>query len=88
MTLRPGGADRALAGTGMEHLVRTLIGLALGVALFVLGIPSLISLNRHLGLFASFGYEQAVLAMLLVLVTVIAVQLTGLKPPSPPSRKD
>lgn len=68
-------------------LLRTLIGLALGIALFVLGIPTLISLNRNFGLFSNFGYEQAVLGMLLVLVSVIAVQVTGIKPPPPPSSR-
>lgn len=69
-------------------MLRTLIGLALGIVLFVLGIPTLISLNRNIGLFSEFGYEQAVLGMLLVLACVIAVQLTALKPPPPTSRKD
>ena len=68
--------------------MRTLIGLALGIVLFVLGIPALLSLNRRLGLHSNFDYDQAVLGMLLVLACVIAVQLTGLKPPPPSKPRD
>lgn len=73
---------------GSEELLRTLIGLALGVVLFVLGIPTLISLNRHLGLFPSFGYDQAVLGILLVLGCIVAVHLTVPRPPSSPKSKE
>lgn len=61
--------------------MRTLIGLVVGVALFLVGIPVLQSVMAHTGYYDQFTYEQAVLAMLLVLATVIAVQLTALKPP-------
>jgi len=61
--------------------VRTLIGLTLGVALFLVGIPVLQSLVKNAGYYDNFTYEQAVLAMLLVLAAVVAVQLTALKPP-------
>jgi hypothetical protein len=65
--------------------VRTLIGLVLGVVLFALGVPALQSVVKNFGYYDQFTYEQAVLGMLLVLATVIAVQLTGLK--SPPSKE-
>jgi ABC-type branched-subunit amino acid transport system permease subunit len=61
--------------------VRTLIGLVLGVVLFIFGIPVLQSVVRQAGYYDPFTYEQAVLAMLLILASVIAVQLTGLRPP-------
>ena len=68
--------------------MRTVIGLALGILLFLLGIPALLTLNRHFGWYDNFGYEQALLAMLLVLGCVIAAQLTALKPPPPPKNRD
>jgi len=61
--------------------VRTLIGLVLGVVLFVFGIPVLQSVVRHFGYYDPFTYQDAVLAMLLVLASIIAVQLTALRPP-------
>lgn len=61
--------------------MRTLIGLALGIALFLVGVPVLQSLVTHAGYYQNFTYEQAVLGMLLVLACVIAAQLTELKPP-------
>ena len=61
--------------------MRTLIGLVLGIALFLVGIPVLQSVVRLTGYYDNFTYEQAVLAMLLVLASVIAAQLSGLKPP-------
>ena len=72
----------------MLYLLRTLIGLALGILLFILGIPTVLSLNRRFGLYPDFGYTEAVLGMLLVLACVIAVQLSGLKPPRPPVNKE
>jgi len=62
--------------------VRTLIGVALGVVLFVFGIPILQSLVRFAGLYDGFGYQEAVLGLLLILAAVIVVQLTA--PRSPP----
>lgn len=61
--------------------MRTVIGLVLGVVLFLLGVPVLQSVMMHTGYYDRFTYEQAVLAMLLVLASVIAAQLSGLKPP-------
>ncbi|MGV3723566.1 MAG: hypothetical protein ACO1SX_21935 [Actinomycetota bacterium] len=61
--------------------MRTLIGLVVGVALFLLGVPVLQSVMIHTGYYDQFTYEQAVLAMLLILATVVAAQLTALKPP-------
>lgn len=61
--------------------MRTLIGLVLGIALFLVGIPVLQSVVKNVGYYDNFTYEQAVLAMLLVLACVIAAQLTALKPP-------
>jgi hypothetical protein len=61
--------------------VRTLIGLVVGVALFLLGVPVLQSVMLHTGYYDQFTYEQAVLAMLLILASIIAVQLTALRPP-------
>ncbi|MCC2672098.1 MAG: hypothetical protein K0Q72_4570 [Armatimonadetes bacterium] len=61
--------------------MRTLIGLVLGIVLFLFGIPVLQSVVKLTGYYDNFTYEQAVLAMLLVLASVIAVQLTALKPP-------
>lgn len=66
--------------------MRTLIGLVIGIALFLLGIPVLQSAVRHAGYYDNFTYEQAVLAMLLILACIIAAQLTALKPP--PSDKN
>jgi hypothetical protein len=61
--------------------VRTLIGLVLGIALFLVGIPVLQSVVKRFGYYDNFTYEQAALAMLLVLASVIAAQLTALRPP-------
>ena len=61
--------------------MRTLIGLVLGIVLFLIGIPVLQSFVKLTGYYDNFSYEQAVLALLLVLASVIAVQLTALKPP-------
>jgi len=61
--------------------VRTLIGLVVGVALFLVGIPVLQSFVTSSGYYTHFTYEQAVLGMLLVLACVIAAQLTALRPP-------
>ena len=62
-------------------VVRTLLGLVLGIALFVVGIPTLQSVVKNSGYYDRFTYEQAVMALLLVLASVIAVQLTGVRPP-------
>lgn len=61
--------------------MRTLIGLVLGIVLFLVGIPTLQAVVDRFGIYRPFTYEQAVLAMLLVLASVIAVQLTGLRNP-------
>lgn len=61
--------------------MRTLIGLALGLVLFLLGVPTLQSVVHQVGYYDNFTFEQAVLALLLILATIIAVQLTGLRPP-------
>lgn len=60
--------------------VRTLVGLAIGIFLFLVGIPVLQSLVTRFGYYDRFTYEQAVLGMLLILMCVIAVQLAGLRP--------
>jgi ABC-type branched-subunit amino acid transport system permease subunit len=64
--------------------VRTLIGLVIGVALFLVGIPVLQSVVKKFGYYDNFTYEQAVLGMLLVLACIMAAQLTALRPPPPP----
>jgi divalent metal cation (Fe/Co/Zn/Cd) transporter len=61
--------------------VRTLIGLGIGIILFLVGVPVLQSTVKNVGYYDHFTYEQAVLAMLLVLACVIAAQLTALRPP-------
>lgn len=61
--------------------MRTLIGLVIGIFLFLVGIPVLQSVVRNAGYYDNFTYEQAALAFLLVLACVIAAQLTALKPP-------
>jgi ABC-type branched-subunit amino acid transport system permease subunit len=61
--------------------VRTLIGLVLGIVLFVFGIPVLQSVVQHFGIVQPFSYQDAVLTLLLVLACVIATQLTALRPP-------
>lgn len=61
--------------------MRTIIGLALGVFLFLVGVPVLQAVVARTGYYYNFTFEQAVLTMLLVLACVIAAQLTGLKPP-------
>ena len=61
--------------------VRTLIGLVIGIILFLVGIPVLQSVVKNAGYYDQFTYEQAVLGMLLVLACVIAAQLTALRPP-------
>jgi len=66
----------------LSAALRTLIGLALGLFLFFVGIPVLQSLVKHWGYYDNFTFEQAALAFLLVIACVIAAQLTGLKPPS------
>ncbi len=62
--------------------MRTLIGLVLGIALFLVGVPVLQALVVRVGYYHPFTYEQTVLGLLLILATVIVVQLTALKPPS------
>jgi hypothetical protein len=69
-------------------MLRTLIGLVLGLALWVLGVPALISLNRRIGVFSDFGYDQAVLGMLLVLACILVIQLAAPRGPLPPKSKD
>ena len=64
--------------------MRTFIGLVIGVALFLVGIPVLQSLVKKFGYYDNFTFEQAVLGMLLVLACIIAAQLTALRPPPPP----
>jgi hypothetical protein len=61
--------------------VRTLIGLVIGIALFLVGIPVLQSVVRRTGYFDNFTFEQAALAMLLVIGCVLAAQLSALRPP-------
>jgi hypothetical protein len=62
-------------------LLRTLIGLVLGVVLFLFGIPVLQSVVKHFGYYDGFTYQDAVLALLLVLACVITAQLTALRTP-------
>jgi hypothetical protein len=69
-------------------MLRTLIGLVLGLALWVLGVPALISLNRRIGVFSDFGYDQAVLGLLLVLACILVLQLSGSRGTTPPKPKD
>lgn len=66
----------------MAQLLRILIGLLFGLALFLVGIPVLQSLVRRFGYYHEFTYEQAVLTLLLILACIIAAQLTALRPPS------
>ncbi len=61
--------------------MRTLIGLVIGVVLFLIGVPVLQSVVKNAGYYDNFTYEQAVLGLLLVLACVIAAQLTALRPP-------
>lgn len=61
--------------------MRTLIGLVLGILLFLVGIPTLQSYVTRFGYYDKFTYEQAALGILVVLASIIAVQLTALKPP-------
>ena len=65
-------------------VVRILIGLVAGLLLFLLGIPVLQSVVRQTGYYADFTYEQAVLAILLILACIIVAQLTGARPPNDP----
>ena len=78
------------SGSGPWGWVAGILGLlvilASGVLLFLLGVPVLITVVRRYGYYDPFGYQDAVLGMLLVLACVIAVQLSGLKPPPPPPR--
>jgi hypothetical protein len=62
-------------------LLRIVVGLLIGVALFLVGIPVLQSVVKRAGYYDGFSYEQAVLAFLLIIACVIAAQLTGLRPP-------
>ena len=69
--------------------MRTLIGLALGLLLFFVGIPALVAAVHRFGVYDPFDYQQAMLAVIMVLACVIAVQLTGLRnPPNPPKGKE
>jgi hypothetical protein len=61
--------------------MRTLIGLLIGVFLFLVGVPVLQSVIRQQGYYTDFTYEQTVLGLLLILACVIAAQLTALRPP-------
>ncbi len=61
--------------------MRTLIGLALGIFLLLVGIPVLQSVMKHTGYYDNFTFEQAALSFLLVLACVVAAQLTAFRPP-------
>ena len=68
----------------MSQLIRILIGLALGIVLFLVGIPVLQSAVRRAGYYDGLTYQEAVLTFLLILACIIAAQLTALRP----GRKD
>ena len=76
--------------TLLDTIVRTVIGLAVGILLFLFGIPVLQAVVRRYGFYDNFTYEQAVLALLLVLACIIAAQLTALRPPpaNPPEQEE
>ena len=61
--------------------MRTLIGLVIGIALFLVGIPVLQSVVKRTGYYDNFTFEQAALALLLILGCIIAAQLSALRPP-------
>lgn len=56
-------------------------GLAVGIVLFLVGIPVLQTLVLRFGYYDSFSYEQAVMGMLLILGCIIAALVAGLRPP-------
>jgi len=62
-------------------LLRTLIGLVCGVALVLLGIPVLQAVMVGSGYFTSFSFQEAALAFILILLCVLAAQLTGARSP-------
>lgn len=60
---------------------RALAGLLVGLLLFLLGVPVLQSLVEQFGYYSDFTYEQAVLGFMLILLCIIAAQVTALRPP-------
>jgi hypothetical protein len=62
--------------------VRAIVGLVVGVALFAFGVPVLQWLVRLTGWFDQPTTEQACLGLILIVLCVIAAQLSGR--PSPP----
>ncbi len=64
-------------------LLRTLIGLVLGIFLFLIGIPVLQGLVRPF--YHPFSFQDAVLALIMIFLCVITCQLTALQRPA---RKD
>jgi TctA family transporter len=60
-------------------MLRTLFGLLVGLLLATVGVDALISINRRVGYFDRFDYEQAVLGLLLVVACVVAAQLSGIQ---------
>ncbi len=61
----------------MSPGVRILLGLLLGVLLVVLGIPVLQAVVHHTGYFSALSFEQACLALVVILLTMIAALLAG-----------
>jgi hypothetical protein len=64
-------------------LVRALVGLVVGFLLFALGVPLLQALVRLTGWFDQPTTEQACLGLILIVLCVIAAQLTGQPAPPP-----
>ncbi len=64
-------------------VVRVLLGLIVGIALFVVGIPLVQSLVVGLGLFSQLSVQEAALGILIVLLTVLMFQIGTLRPPPP-----
>jgi hypothetical protein len=63
--------------------VRALLGLVVGFALFAFGVPVLQWLVKLTGWFDQPSTEQACLGLILIVLCVIAAQLTGRAAPPP-----
>ena len=63
--------------------MRALVGLAVGFLLFAFGVPILQWLVRLTGWFDQPNTEQACLGLILIVLCVIAAQLS-FRPPPPP----
>lgn len=62
--------------------MRFLAGLAAGIALFLFGVPALQSAVTQFGYYSDFTHDQAVSALILVVLCIIAAYVAAPRPPA------